>query len=274
MYKLTEHKDEIVTNIIANIVICIITYLFGHIILWIPFIVGVYSSFKSNTYIIPIYAFVLAGISVIVMFFVTIISVMLAIKQYKKKAEITTDLIFDEFDIELYFKDRQNIFTYLTYNCIVNKDNYNEKFIKSIIWTGDKYNYTKIVESNGSYTLTDSTRSSSPYTYTIDFNKTFSLGDSIYFKLETCVNDDNLSMAPVFSHMIKHQTNKFNIRVTVSSELISNVRASVYKDIVRTISVPTNIDIERKTVGNLIQFSYSINEPKLLNNYCIEWDFK
>ena len=194
-------------------------------------------------------------------------------KTYNKQKEVKTDLIFTNLEIELYFKDRKNILTFISYECIVNKEDYRE-FEKNIIWTGEKYNYTKIVESSGHYSLSDSNRKSSPYSYTVDFNKKLSIGDFLYFKLETSVYDGDLSMNPVFSHMIKNQTNKFIIKLTVPKNLVKNVRPKVYKDIGRTIEVPNDIDLKINNVGDYLQYSYSLNNPTLLNNYFIEWDFK
>lgn len=277
-YHISEHREEIITNLISNAIWYILSLFIAQILLWTPLILGILNYIKNKEFKIPVYAFVLAGISIIIMFIIMIISIVIAIKSYKRtinnRNEITTDLIFNSLDIELYFKDRENIITYLIYDCGVNKDNYNDVFKKEIIWTGSTYNHTKIVEANGQYILTDSNRTRSPHTYIINFNKTFMFGDNIHLKLETSVTDNDLSMTPVFSHMIKHQTIKFNIHLTVPQNLITNIRPTVYRDIGRSIKVPSNIRLESKNVGDLIQYSYSVDNPKLLYNYCIEWDFK
>lgn len=282
MYKISEHKEAIITNLVSNIIWYLLTILIANVLLWIPLIKGIYKSIKTNTYNIPIYAFILIGISVLFMFILMVSAIHFAIKSHRNQGtkqeakdedEITTDLIFNKLEIELYFKDRKNIFSYLTYDCQANKVGYHE-FEKSILWTGNKYNYTKILESNGNYSLTDSTRKASPYNYIINFNKSFSIGENIYFKLETSVNDDDLSMTPVFSHMLKQQTTQLVIHLTVPRDLVKNIRAAVYKDISRTLKVPNDIKLIQNNVGDLIQFSYTIDNPTLLNNYCIEWDFK
>ncbi len=272
----SKHQDAFITNLISNALWYIITFFVTNVLLWFPLISGFLKSIKNSDYGISAFSVVLAGLSVIFMFFVTTISIIISIKLNKKNKtnEIATDLIFNSLDIKLYFKDRSNVVTYLTYDCSVNKDNYSDIFKKDIIWTGGKYNYTKIIESNGNYILSDSTRTNSPHTYTIDFNKSFAFGDIIYFKLETCVEDNNLSMTPVFSHMVKQQTINLNIRLTVPKNLITNIRASVYRDIGRSLKVPHDIQLITTNVGDLIQYSYSVDNPSLLNNYCIEWDFK
>lgn len=276
-YHISEHKNDIITNLISNAIWYILIFCTTQIFLWSPLIIGIIRKVKNGKYSIPIYAFILVGISIFLMLLLVVVTILVLLNLYKGKnnseLEIKTDLIFNSLDIELYFKDRINILTYLTYDCVVNKDNYNEEFKKQIIWTGGTYNYTKIIKSNGDYSLTDSNRNASPHTYIIDFNKTFLLRENMFFKLETSVTDDDLSMTPVFSHMIKHQTIKFNIHLSVPQNLITNVRPAVYRDIARTIKVPHNIQIEAKNVGNLIQYSYTIDNPNLLNNYCIEWDF-
>lgn len=100
-----------------------------------------------------------------------------------------------------------------------------------------------------------------------------SIGDNLYFKLKTSVNDDDSSMMPVFSHMVKQQTFNFSIQLTVPKNLVKNVRPAVYKDITRTVKVNNDIKLLKKNVGDLIQYYYTIENPSLLNNYCIEWDF-
>jgi len=274
MYKIREHNEEIITNILSNIIWYVLSVICANILMWIPLIRGVCVTIKNSSYAIPLYAFVLAGVSVLVMIIISTISVIFLIKNFKSKEEdIATDLILNSLDIELYFKNREVIFTYLTYDGVVNADNY-EQFSKSILWTGYKYNYTKIIESNGSYELVDSNRKASPYYYSVKFNKKLFIGDNVYFKLETSVSDDDKSMNPVFSHMVKQQTYQFTIRLTVPRDLIKNVRPTVYRDLTRTIIVPNNIRLKEEYVGDLIQYSYTIENPKMMNNYCIEWEFK
>lgn len=234
---------------------------------------------SNNNYRIPIYAYILAFISIGIMTIILVIATILNIKICRKNERsrvnniIETNLIFENLEVELYFKDRENILSFLSYDCIVNTEKY-PGFEGRIIWTGGKYNYTKIIESNGEYTLYDSRRTSSPFTYTIDFNRELSFGDSVYFKLETSVKDDNLSMIPIFSHTIRQQTHKFTMHLTVPENLIKNIKLNVYKDSARTINAPNDIHIATQKVGNLMQYSFSINNPTLLNNYCFEWEFK
>ncbi len=229
---------------------------------------------NDEKYNIPLYDFILIGISIFLMILLIALCIVIIIKSNKKIENeiITTDLIFNNLEIELYFKNRNEIVCNLTYDCIVNKEGVSD-FRKSIIWTGSSYNYTKIVESNGQYDISDSDRKASPYLYIINFNKLLSIGDNLYFKLKTSVNDDDSSMMPVFSHMVKQQTFNFSIQLTVPKNLVKNVRPAVYKDITRTVKVNNDIKLLKKNVGDLIQYYYTIENPSLLNNYCIEWDF-
>ena len=133
-----------------------------------------------------------------------IVSTFLAIRFYKKAANvenaIMTDLIFTSLDFQMFFNDRENIVTSIAYDCEVNEDNYNKPLKRNILWTGSTYHYTKLVSAdNGeNFTLTDSTRKASPYTYVVHFNRSFSRGEHIKFKLETCVSDHDLTMTPIF----------------------------------------------------------------------------
>lgn len=280
MHKILEYIKTIITNLISNAIWCILSALLANILLWLPLIKVVCQNIKNSKYSISLYDLIYVGISFILMFLLIIILIIVIFKQQHKDNSnlntntITTDLIFNSLEIELYFKNRKDIFTHATYNCIANKEGPIDDFKQDIIWTGGKYNYTKIIKSDDSYILNDSNRTASPYTYIINFNKTFSLGDKLYFMLETSVNDSNFTMVPVFSHLIKNQTINFTIHLTVPEDLVINVKPAVYRDIARTIKVPHNIMLEKKTVGNLIQYSYTIHNPNLLNNYCIEWNFK
>lgn len=278
MKYILNHKEEIITNLISNVIWYIVSLFIVQLILWHPFILGLLQGLRKGEYKIPAYAFIMLGASFVIMFLIMSFSVFTAVKLHKKlisaESGITTDLIYNSLDIELYFKDRKNIVTYLTYDCAINKEHYNEDFKKNIIWTGGTYNYTKLIESDGEYSLTDSERKSSPHTYTISFNKPLSFGDKVHFKLETSVNDNDLSMTPVFSHMIKHQTMKLKIHLTVPKNLIKNARAAVYRDVLRAMEIPNDISLETANAGDLILYSYSVDDPKLLHNYCIEWEFK
>ena len=71
------------------------------------------------------------------MFLLMVFLIILVIKLYSSngvdKPSISTDLIFNNLDIELYFEDRQNILSFLTFDCTVNKEAYNSELKNSII---------------------------------------------------------------------------------------------------------------------------------------------
>lgn len=274
MYRISEHIDDIITSFVSNIIWYILGAIIAQVLLWVPFILDLHKKMNDEKYNIPLYDFILIVISIFLMILLIALCIVIIIKSNKKIENeiITTDLIFNNLEIELYFKNRNEIVCNLTYDCIVNKEGVSD-FRKSIIWTGSSYNYTKIIESNGQYDISDSDRKSSPYLYIINFNKLLSIGDNLYFKLMTSVNDDDSSMMPVFSHMVKQQTFNFSIQLTVPKNLVKNVRPAVYKDITRTVKVNNDIKLLKKNVGDLIQYYYTIENPGLLNNYCIEWDF-
>ena len=119
MYRIKDHKDEIITNLISNMFWYILTLFIANILLWIPLIKGIYQMINNNNYRIPIYAYILAFISIGIMTIILVIATILNIKICRKNERsrvnniIETNLIFENLEVELYFKDRENILSFL-----------------------------------------------------------------------------------------------------------------------------------------------------------------
>lgn len=47
-----------------------------------------------------------------------------------------------------------------------------------------------------------------------------------------------------------------------------------YRDSGREIKVEKSIQLTKQSMDNLDIYTYTINNPKLLHTYCIQWKFK
>ena len=281
-YNIRKYKDEIITHIIKNLI-------------WIPIAatiplvtklvnilrdnIGNQSQYITFSNILIVISILLSMASIITCIFI--------LKREKEKSntemnivpsnnlneEISCDYRFSSIIAELTFDDdRKNITSTVDYKMTVLAESVTE-LKRDIIWSGSKYNGTKIVNKNGDYDLIDSDRNHSPYPYTIIFNSEKKRGDIIEFKTETSVVDENLDMLPQYSFMVKYQIDKLIIRVIAPRNMLKNVKKSIYADRSKEICIETPKTITEDRVRNLVRYTYEITNPTLLYNYFVEWEF-
>lgn len=281
-YKLSEHKDEIITHIIKNLfwipIAAIIPLVYKLINLLHDNIV-VNSKYITFPNILIIISLLLSLISLIMCYFTlksnksnTNISEK-NVTNNEKPDEISCDYRFSSIIAELTFDDDgKNITSTIDYKMTVLAESVTE-LKRDLVWSGSKYNGTRIVYKNGDYDLIDSTRNNSPYHYSIVFNSEKMRGDKIEFKTETSVIDENLDMLPHYSFMAKYQIDKLIIRVIAPKNMIKNVKKSTYADRAKDICIEQPQKIAAEQVRNLVRYTYEIMNPTLLYNYYIEWEF-
>lgn len=278
-YKLSEHKDEIITHIIKNLI-------------WFPIaatipIVGKLINYLHENINSKSQYITFTNISIVICVLLSVFSIILCIIFIKKcnnknniaeetvveNNKISYDYRFSSIVAELVFNsNRKDITSTISYKMNVLADSV-EDFKRDVIWSGSKYVGTKITSKNGEYELIDSDRNKSPYQYRIVFDTAKKRGELIELTTETSVIDENFDMIPMYSFMAKYQIDKLILRVIAPKKMIKNVKKSIYLDRAREICIenPTRIDYE--SVGNLVRYTYEIDNPTLLYNYFIEWEF-
>ncbi len=277
-YNIKEHKDEIITSIIKNLI-------------WAPIAALIPIGYNLiNTLCLNIKNgsdfFTASNILITICLLLSVTSIIICIKlscNYRKKSineepssvqdSISSDFRFSSIVAELSFDDnRKDITSTIDYNMTVLAESVTE-LKRDLIWSGAKYNGTKLVKKDGEYDLIDSDRESSPFPYTIAFNTEKKRGDFITFKTETHVVDENYNMMPVYSFMVKYQIDKLVLRVIAPKGMIKNVKQAVYADRAKEIQVKKPVNIVPEYVRNLVRYTYEIETPSLLYNYFIEWEF-
>ncbi len=267
MDRLKKHISAIVDGIITNII-------------WIPLIslissilslaASIYNNKKMEMSALNFYNILIAIIIVL------LILLLFVLYKYKTKhADENTWVKFKAKNIEaeLYFDTRTNITSTLTYDLVVLSEG-EEEIKRSVIWTGSDYLETKLTQMDGDYTLIDANRKQSPYDYIINFGRVKMRGETIHFQTKTDVRDDNESMSPVYSFMIKYQIDTLKLKVVAPKNLIHKVTKASYVDRLRDIALEPQMPLRGETIGNnLICYSYTFNNPTLFHNYFIEWEF-
>lgn len=267
-WKFTEHKDEIITSIVKNFIWGIIatcasllTLVLKNVFIYIS--KGILSAFDIVTIILLIFALICLSIE------------QKSLKPQDKSYELFKQFHAKEMEAELYFESRESLLSRITYQLTVSSPNPIDSIHRSLTWTGNQYNGTTLIDTNGNYTIEDSVRKASPYEFVINFNEAKTNGSFIKFTTETSVSDDDHDMNPHYSFMIKYQIDRLTLHITVPTKLnlIKNVRASVYADVAREIIVkqPTTVIGER--VGSFTRYTYTFESPTFLHNYFLEWDF-
>lgn len=273
MYKLAEHKDEIITHIIKNLV-------------WLP-IVNVIPIVFSLVYNFmlqePTMNWIII-VSLLLSLFISITSIILSLafkgreingrKQVPDRNAIVplTNFRINLIETELNFEDRTKIVSTLNYKMTANEDNI-EYFEKELVWTGKDYNGTNLIEKNGNYELELFDSSDSMHKYRVKFLDTISRQDVIKFKLQTDVCDSTCSMLPISSYMVKHQIDQLVIRVVVPPNCIKNVKRSIYADMFRQVKIGQPQKVNKKVIGGKDCYEITINNPTILYRYFLEWEF-
>ncbi|MBR1691865.1 MAG: hypothetical protein IJ711_03705, partial [Lachnospiraceae bacterium] len=179
-YRISEHKDEIITHIIKNL-----------IWLFVASIVSVLCTICTMLYKLIIsgnvdyYIIILTAISVLFSLCTFIFSYICK----RGKANTEEALPIPNFRIkkvecELLFEDRKNLVSSVTYEMIANKDDI-EYFEKELMWTGKGYSGTVLKETNGDYQFEIDDSNDAMHKYRIKFRNQIKCQDVIKFTLET-----------------------------------------------------------------------------------------
>ncbi len=274
-YQISEHKDEIITSIVKNLV-------WLPIAATIPLIWKLIQLLFKNTSLNNIFTF--SNILAVVAIAISIATVVIVIKLKKGKPETPkkedldplkpiTDLRINKLEAEFHIKSSDKIISTLDYNITANIDGL-QHFIKPILWTGDKYNGTKLIEKDSPcYTLHDKGVNDGYHICEVNFNKEIKCQDKIRFKLQTEVSDTNCKMQPFYGYTVKHQIDKLILRVVIEPNKIHNVRKSICWDWERQMAVETPKLLSKKIIGDNEVYEVEIPNPTLLYKYFIEWEF-
>jgi hypothetical protein len=145
---------------------------------------------------------------------------------------------------------------------------------KEIIWTGSSYVSTSLENTNSGFSIEDSTRRLSPYKYRVLFNRNIMKGERVAYSVKTVVSDTNEEMQPFFSHTVKNPTEKLVLTIKFPVNKIDCVEMQEYRDSGREIKVENSIQLTKQSMDNFDIYMYTIDNPKLLHTYCIQWKFK
>lgn len=269
MYKMSEHKDEIVTHIIKNLIWAPIAAIIPIVFALIK---NILADIKESKNILTI-TNILIIVSIVIMVFLFIFLRRLVSNNDNGK----NDLLFSEFraktmEAELSFTNRENLMSKITYKMNVLSNGVSE-MKRSITWTGSEYIKTTLSNTNGDYSLVDSNRKFSPHTIKILFNSEKNSGDFVRFTTNTKVLDTNHEMSPNYSFMVKYQIDELILHVVAPENLIKNVKKAVYADVAKEIVIEKPTDLQGENIGNLVRYTYRVPTPSFLYNYFIEWEF-
>lgn len=305
-YNLKEHKDEIITHIIKNLI-------------WLPIAAAIpivyallnflYQSIKSSINVFSIILLIILCV-LLVSFIIVVRKIFtinhnsqetLEIKRLRneiqnstnkiiileseiekrnkeinecKRKDLELDIKFTSIKCTLEFENkRESIISTIDYKMIALSEDV-EEINRDLIWSGSEYKGTVLTEKDGDYELIDSNRKSSPYPYIIKFNTPLKRGSQVHFKTETSVSDRTLCMLPTYSFMVKYQVDNLELRIVAPNNFIKNVKKAVYADRAREICVeqPTLIK-SRELKRGWVEYIYLIPNPSMLYNYFIEWEF-
>lgn len=264
--------NNLITSILANLAVIIIT---GFVTALVSIGTSVWVViWQTQGQTVSVYSWLILSFSLLVGILNLIIGIVCLVKRSKRPAfpVISSDVRYEKFVTELFFKDRENIFCNREVKLVVLCDKL-EKITKQFIWTGSGYKSTVLEKSMGNYILNDSERKHSPLSYEIIFDSVKRCGDKVSYKTKTEVEDSGHVMQPFLSHMIKGPTDFVEIRVTAPIGLLKNAKFVEYADREAEIPISMPILLEAKNIGNLETFEYSVKSPELLHNYRIEWTF-
>lgn len=277
-YKLSEHKDEIITHIIKNSIWALIVTI-------IPMIIALTKSIskdinENKAFLSSESLWIILSIVVMIIIYL-LLKIFLLDRYLSQKEELhktKNDLLFSKFraktmEAELYFENRETLNSKITYKMNVLSTNPINKIERTITWTGSEYVETTISNSNGDYSIIDSKRKFSPHIIKILFNSEKSNGDFVRFSTNTKVLDTNHEMSPHYSFMVKYQIDELVLHVVAPINLITNVNKAVYADVAKEIVVEKPKKIQGEIIGNFIRYTYRIPTPTFLYNYFIEWEF-
>lgn len=273
-YEIKEHKDEIITNTLQNLIWIPILALVS--LVWNLLKLAYNKILDFDDYIILIIIVATAttlSLVSIVIFIITHIKNIGIQNKIKKIDEIALDYKFTNVTAELILdKERKNIRSIISYDMVVLAKKL--KLIKrQITWSGSIYKGTSIIEGEEYCRIIDSDRSTSPYPYQIKFFQELNLGDNVSFTTQTLVSDEEKIMMPLYVFFVKHQIENLTLRIIAPEKMIKNVTHAIYADTSKEICVDEPKNIVGEKIDNLVRYTYNIQSPVLQYNYFLEWEF-
>lgn len=204
------------------------------------------------------------------------IKVKKVVAKEKKEQEvepIVSDIKYHTMDISFVYMSKDDIQTMRNIELEVTGEPINH-IEKEIIWTGSSYVSTSLENTNSGFSIEDSTRRLSPYKYRVLFNRNIMKGERVAYSVKTVVSDTNEEMQPFFSHTVKNPTEKLALTIKFPVNKIDCVEMQEYRDSGREIKVENSIQLTKQSMDNFDIYMYTIDNPKLLHTYCIQWKFK
>ncbi|MDR1770505.1 MAG: hypothetical protein LBS02_07705 [Hungatella sp.] len=265
--------QDVLANLLANIAYIAITGAITALVSIASSVTVIIIQTKGD--LVPGYCWLLLALSLLI----GVVCLSFAIIFFVKRScrpnfpIIKADVKYEKAIIELFFKDRENIFTSVEMRLEVLCDEL-KKMTKKFTWSGSGYKSTVLQKAKGNYTLKDTTRKHSPLEFEVIFDSTKVRGDKIWYKTNTVLEDLEHIMQPHLSQLIKNPTDYLELRVTAPVGLLNNVVFVEYADTTAEIPITKPLRLSEKNVGNLETYEYRINHPNILHNYRIEWEFR
>ena len=194
-------------------------------------------------------------------------------KKEQEAEPIVSDIKYHTMDISFVYMSKDDIQTMRNIELEVTGEPINH-IEKEIIWTGSSYVSTSLENTNSGFSIEDSTRRLSPYKYRVLFNRNIMKGERVAYSVKTVVSDTNEEMQPFFSHTVKNPTEKLVLTIKFPVNKIDCVEMQEYRDSGREIKVENSIQLTKQSMDNFDIYTYTIDNPKLLHTYCIQWKFK
>lgn len=186
--------------------------------------------------------------------------------------KLTFDYRVTSAEYELFFENREKIIQTQCVYLEALSDNL-EEISHNMTWTGQKYCKSVLDLECKDVELIDTERESAPYAVKIKFKHPLRRGDQAFYKFQTYVEDESLTMMPYLSKIIKCQTEKLVIRVTAPKGMLKNTYFKITTDSLQDIQLDEPKPIHAKSVGPYDLFEWTVENLELLRCYSICWEF-
>lgn len=265
------NKDDVSTKVTADIVSKIIWVVLAPVVTAVVALIG--SFLQKNSL-----AITMSVISLLISLVALIIAVPFSRRSIRDDKSQSSEGITPKFkaatiEAEFYFVSREKMESRIEYDMQLTCSSMRE-YPRDLLWSGAEYEGTTIAsEYTEDYEIEEQIGPQSPHDYLIKFKTEKKLGDMVKFKTITKVGDTTHIMKNYYSYTILYQVDQLTLRVSAPKGLIKDVKKAVYADRAREITVEKPTKIARKIVGDLEEYTFVCNNPTLLYNYFIEWQF-
>lgn len=185
---------------------------------------------------------------------------------------IESNIKFNNLKLKLVYESKMDIRSYRSNIITVTEEPINH-IEKEIVWTGSRYIGTSFVDCMDGFLIEDSSRKISPYKYKVLFGKSLAKGETVSYEIVTKVSDEDEQMKPYYSHTITNPTESLTLTIQFHKNKITNVRFQEYRDSRNEIKIGKSQKIEKTEKGDYEIYTYTKDNPSLLNTCCIEWEF-